>query len=350
MGQPIRVVHYLNQFFGGVGGEDKAQTPLEVREGPVGPARAAQQALGAQGSVVATLVCGDDYAAEREDAAGAAIRDALGRLTPDLVLAGPAFDSGRYGLGCALACRVARSLGIPAVTGMYPDNAAIITHRREILAVPTGLDPSEMRAIVARMVALGLKLMRGEALGPALEEGYIPHGVRRLVVKDRVGYERAVDMLLARVSGRPFVSEIQVQQYDRVPPAPPVDDLSRVTLGIVVSTGIVPRGNPDHLPGARALTAGRYSIAGLPRLDVARWESAHGGFNTKTLNTNSPDYALPLGTLRALEAEGVIAGIYPWIYSTVGNQTAVGPAREIGQLVAAEFRDAGVAAALQVSG
>ena len=68
------------------------------------------------------------------------------------------------------------------------------------------------------------------------------------------------------------------------------------------------------------------------------------------LNTESPDYALPLATLRALEAEGAIGGIYPFIYSTVGNQTAVGPAREIGQLVAAEFRDAGVAVALQVSG
>jgi glycine reductase len=344
------VAHYLNQFFGGIGGEEHAQTPLEVRQGPVGPGRVVQQVLGAQGTVAATLICGDDYVAEREPAAGAAIRDALERHAPDLVLAGPAFDSGRYGLGCALACRVARSLSIPAVTAMYPDNAAIITHRREVLAVPTGLDPSEMRAIVARMVALGLKLLRGEPLGPALEEGYIPHGVRQLVTKERVGYERAVDMLLARVTGRPFVSEIQVQHYDRVPPAPPVRDLTRATIGIVVSTGIVPRGNPDHLPGARALTAGRYSIAGLSRLDVGEWESAHGGFNTKVLNTESPDYALPLGTLRALEADGAIAGIYPWIYSTVGNQTAVGPAREIGQRVAGEFRDAGVAAALQVSG
>ena len=148
-------------------------------------------------------------------------------------------------------------------------------------------------------------------------------------------------MLLAQVAGRPVASEIQVQQYDRVPPAPPVGDLARATIGIVVSTGIVPRGNPDHLPGARALAAGRYSIDGLDSLDVTRWESAHGGFNTKILNTRSPDYALPLGTLRALEAEGAIGGIYPWIYSTVGNQTAVGPARAIGRRVAEEFRDAG---------
>ena len=350
MEKPVRVVHYLNQFFGGIGGEERAQTPLEVREGPAGPGRLLQQALGAEGTVVATLVCGDDYVAEREEAAGASMRDALQRYQPDLVMAGPAFDSGRYGLGCALACRVARSLGIPAVTAMYPDNAAIITHRRELLAVPTGLNTTDMRDIIVRMVALGLKVVRGEPLGPALDEGYIPHGVRKLVTKDRVGYERAVEMLLARVAGRPFVSEILVQHYERVTPAPPVPDLSRATIGIIVSTGIVPRGNPDRLPGARALTAGRYSIDRLPRLDVGDWESAHGGFNTKVLNTESPDYALPLATLRTLEAEGAIGGIYPWIYSTVGNQTAVGPAREIGQLAAAEFRDAGVAVALQVSG
>jgi len=350
MEQPVRVVHYLNQFFGGIGGEDKAHIPLEVRDGPVGPGRLLQQLLGERGRVVATLVCGDDHAAEREDTAGAALREALGRLAPDLVLAGPAFDSGRYGLGCALACRVAQSLGIVAVTGMYPDNAAIITHRRELVAVPTGLDPIDMRDILARMATLGLRLARGEPLGPAAEDGYVPRGIRRLVWKNKVGYERAVDMLLARVAGRPFVSEIQVQQYERVPPAPPVRDLERAIIGIVVSTGIVPRGNPDRLPGARALDAGRYSIDGLGHLDVARWESAHGGFNTKILNTQGADYALPLGALRALEAEGVIAGVYPWIYSTVGNQTAVGPARAIGRRVAGEFRDAGVAAALQVSG
>jgi glycine reductase complex component B subunit gamma len=350
MGQPARIVHYVNQFFGGIGGEDKADTPLQVREGPVGPGRAIQQIVGAQGTVVATLIGGDDYVAEREDEAGAAIREALERHRPDLVLAGPAFDSGRYGLGCALTCRVAQSLGIAAVTGMYPDNAAIITHRRELLAVPTGLDPTEMKAILTRMVGLGLRRVHGEPVGSAAEEGYIPRGIRRLVLKDKVGYERAVDMLLAQVAGRPVASEIQVQQYDRVPPAPPVGDLSRSIIGIVVSTGIVPRGNPDHLPGARALAAGRYSIDGLGSLDVARWESAHGGFNTKILNTRSPDYALPLGTLRALEAEGAIGGIHPWFYSTVGNQTAVGPARAIGRRVAEEFRDAGVAAALQVSG
>ena len=42
----LRVVHYLNQFFAGIGAEDRADTPPGHREGPVGPGRLLQQALG----------------------------------------------------------------------------------------------------------------------------------------------------------------------------------------------------------------------------------------------------------------------------------------------------------------
>jgi len=55
----IRVVHYLNQFFAGIGGEDKADAPFEVRAGAVGPGRALQMDLGDRAEVVTTLVCGD---------------------------------------------------------------------------------------------------------------------------------------------------------------------------------------------------------------------------------------------------------------------------------------------------
>ena len=36
----MRVVHYLNQFFGGVGGEESAHLALEARDGAVGPGKA----------------------------------------------------------------------------------------------------------------------------------------------------------------------------------------------------------------------------------------------------------------------------------------------------------------------
>ena len=64
MSEKIRVVHYLNQFFAQFGGEEKADIGPGFKEGPIGPGRALEQALGQQGEVVATCFCGDNYFAE----------------------------------------------------------------------------------------------------------------------------------------------------------------------------------------------------------------------------------------------------------------------------------------------
>ena|GEM_PF-1369473 len=94
----VRIVHYLNQFFGGIGGEEEANATVDVTEGPVGPGRPLQQLLGDKGEVVGTIIYGDNHINESKDVALEAIRQALVDLKPDLVIAGPAFDAGRYGL------------------------------------------------------------------------------------------------------------------------------------------------------------------------------------------------------------------------------------------------------------
>ncbi|HSH61212.1 MAG TPA: glycine/betaine/sarcosine/D-proline family reductase selenoprotein B, partial [Acidimicrobiales bacterium] len=94
-----RVVHYLNQFFTGVGGEDAASSPPARADGAVGPGRKLQALLGDDFEVVATVSCGDDYAAGEAEAVGeilALVKD----TRPDVVVIGPAFSSGRYGLAC----------------------------------------------------------------------------------------------------------------------------------------------------------------------------------------------------------------------------------------------------------
>ena len=88
MSQPIRVVHFLNQFFAGVGGEEQANLPVEVREGAVGPGRALQAALGDSGQVVATIVSGDNYFTEESAASARAVTDALSKFQPDVVVPG----------------------------------------------------------------------------------------------------------------------------------------------------------------------------------------------------------------------------------------------------------------------
>src|SRR2546428_14173283 len=58
MSGPLRVVHYVNQFFGGIGGEDQAHVGVTAKAGPVGPGRALETALGDGARVEATLIGG----------------------------------------------------------------------------------------------------------------------------------------------------------------------------------------------------------------------------------------------------------------------------------------------------
>ena len=76
------MVCYLNQFFGQIGGEDKAGVGPQVFAGAVGAARAVQQALGDAGEVVATVVCGDNYVAERADRPSLQLLDLVAAREP----------------------------------------------------------------------------------------------------------------------------------------------------------------------------------------------------------------------------------------------------------------------------
>ena len=345
----LKVVHYLNQFFGGIGGEEHANTPFQVKIGPVGPGNALQQILGDRAEVVATFICGDNYFVE-EAASGA--RDAsaaLEEIKPDVVIAGPAFDAGRYGVAAAQMCIIAKSAGIPAVTAMHPDNVGYTTLRSDLVCLPTGTRASEMQDALSRMADLALRLGNGEQLGPASKEGYLPTGLRKAIVREKPAWERAIDMLEARVADEDYSSEVLIQQYETVPPPMPVADLSSITLGLVTSGGLVPRGNPDRQVSGNAQQAFKYSIEGITELALDEWESVHGGFNTKYLNTKNPNYVLPLPVLRQLEDAGVIGSIYPNFFSTVGNGTAVTNAKRMGAEIAREFKDAGVTAALLVA-
>jgi glycine reductase len=350
MASIIKIVHYLNQFFGGIGREESADIGVQIQAGPVGPGRLLQQTIGGRGEVVGTIICGDNQAAEDWDAVSSRVGQALTEFQPDVVIAGPAFDSGRYGIACARVCIAAKALGIPSVTGMHPDNAGVITHRKEIMAIPTGTSVADMPAIFKNMVTLAEKLISGTELGPAGSEGYIPHGIRLPVTHEKKGYERAVDMVLARIEGRPFVSEVMQSWYENINPAPPIADLSEATIGLVACTGMVPKDNPDRLVSGHATQAFRYSLENVSELRVGAWESAHGGFNTTTLNTVDPNYGLPVRTLRKFEGQGVIKGIHPFFFSTVGNQTAVSAGVDIGARIAKEFDEAGVNGVLMVSG
>ncbi len=135
MGTPLQVVHFINAFYGGLGGEEAAQTAIHLQEGAVGPGRLLAQHLGEQGEVSATIICGDGYVAEHEDEVADWVQARLETLQPDVLIAGPAFRSGRYGLACGRVCQTAERMGIPAVTGMHVENPGSDLYRGEHLYI-----------------------------------------------------------------------------------------------------------------------------------------------------------------------------------------------------------------------
>jgi len=156
----LRTVHYLNQFFGQEGGEEKADTGLIVKEGPVGPGLALQNILAGKGEVVATVICGDNYFAENLETAADEALDLIIPYQPELFFAGPAFAAGRYGMACgALCAKVQEDLRIPSVTGMFEENPGVDLYRRKIYICKTGNTALKMGDNLTHMVNIALKLL-----------------------------------------------------------------------------------------------------------------------------------------------------------------------------------------------
>ena len=95
-----KVVHYINQFYAGMGGEDTASVGISVRDGAVGPGLALKANLGADYEIVKTIICGDNTIAEKTAEIVPQIVELVKEAGADLFLAGPGFNAGRYGIGC----------------------------------------------------------------------------------------------------------------------------------------------------------------------------------------------------------------------------------------------------------
>src|SRR5438093_4920889 len=119
----MRIVHYLNQFFGGVGGEEKAGVGLEVREGATGPGKLFEQIMGDDARVAMTLICGDNYAVENLAAMIAAALEQIRNAKADLFINDPCFQAGRYKMAAnALNSAIQAKLKIPVITTMSEEN------------------------------------------------------------------------------------------------------------------------------------------------------------------------------------------------------------------------------------
>ncbi|MBI4285509.1 MAG: glycine/betaine/sarcosine/D-proline family reductase selenoprotein B [Chloroflexi bacterium] len=348
MKEKVKAVHYINQFFAGLGGEDKAEMGLQARDGAAGPGVGLEKSSAGQLEIVKTIICGDNFFQSHREEVLAKIAKLVREASPDVFIAGPAFNAGRYGIACREAAEYVRAQsGIPTVTAMFRENPALGVRPFNTYVLPTEDSVLGMGRILPELARFACRLGAGESIGEAEQEGYFPRGFRYNVALRETAAARAVVMLKEKLGGK-ILTEIPLPAADKVTPPSPVADLAKATVVLATDGGLVPKGNPDRLESAYATKWFRYSMAGLSALEASRWESIHGGCDVTFINQD-PHRLLPLDTMRSLVAEGKVGRLDDYFYTTTGNGTTIANAVRIGKEIAAKIKESGANAVMLTS-
>lgn len=339
----LKALCYINQFYAGLGGEDMAHEGLHVYDGAKGPGIGMEGMWKGEMKVVKTIAVGDNFF--NTDADYATIKDEMVEIVreaaPDVIVAGPAFNAGRYGVACGKFCELIRTeLGIPTVTSMFPSNPAVEMYVKDCYIVVGPETAAGMRNALPPLAALALKLAKKEEIGPAAVEGYIPTGHRRNEIDQRSAAERVVDMLIKKIKGEPFRTEIPLRADEKVAPAPAIQDPSKIKFGLITTGGLVPKGNPDKIRQYSATSYGTYDIDPAT-FTAENYESVHGGYDTTLVNEN-PQRLIPYKAASALKEEGIIGDVTSYFLATCGIGTNVSMARKLGAAMAAQLKADGV--------
>jgi glycine reductase len=346
----LKVVHYLNQFFGQIGGEEKATAGFTVKEGPVGPGLALQKELGDRAEIVATVICGDDHFAVNPEQCAEEGLKLVASYQPDLFFAGPAFAAGRYSIACGAMCKaVGTELGIPVITGMHEEVPGMEIYRKYAFICKAPNIARGMPEVLRNMARLAFRLLSGEKemrlltrenLPKPEEHNYFPRNLLRNEYCDKTIAERSVEKLVAKLQGKPFESEVVPPRFERVTPPPPIKDLSKCEIALISDGGLVPKGNPDGLARRSNLRWGGYDIEALFR----EYEVTHAGyFNDHVLER--PDRLVPVDVMRDLAKEGKIGKLHRTFFSTSGCTTVSKRCGEMGDEMGAVIKKSGIVGA-----
>jgi len=344
----VKVLHYLNQFFAGIGGEEKAGQELLFIPGPVGAGAVIENELKSHGVEYATIACGDNYFHEEEEKAIRAMGAALERFQPDVFLAGPAFNAGRYGLACAKVCSWVRdNWRIPAITGMHEDNPGTKEVGRHVFVIQTGASAAAMRESLKRYTLLVERLLAGNET--AVENFRAEHCLsipRRFTVRfGAPDYVRAVNLLLTKLNGQPYESEIPRVEAKRHLIPNLTGSLTDTTVALVTEGGLVPKGNPDRLESSRGSRYFKYSLNGREDLRRGEFEAMHTGYDTSTVDQD-PDRIVPLDAMRVLEKARRFKKLHDYYFVTTGTGAMPSKMEEIGAGIAEELASSGIGAVI----
>jgi glycine reductase len=302
-----------------------------------------------KGEVVATIICGDNFASENLESVTMQAVDIVKKYNPDLFIAGPGFNAGRYGLACgAITAAVRRKLKIPAVTGLYVEAPGAELYSGLCYIVGTDNNAKNMGEDLGKVVDFGLKLVRGDLIGAAEDEGYLGTGPIRDAKHTVSGTTRAIDMALDKFYGRKFVTEVPMPQKEIIEPSVLKKPLNKAKIGLVTDGGLVPKGNPDRMVPVNSVKFAYYSIADKKNLDPADYEVRHQGYDNSYI-LQDPNRLVPLDILREFEADGVIGELDDKFYTTAGVMTTLENGKKFGKAIAEMLKEDEVDAVILTS-
>jgi len=213
---------------------------------------------------------------------------------------------------------------------MYEENPGVDMYKKDLHILVTGNSAAGMKEAVTKLSAFGLKLARNEEIGAPEVEDYHVRGIRTNYFHEKIGAARAVEMILNKVNGRPYVTEYPMPDFGQVEPNPAIKDLTNKKVAIVTSGGVVPTGNPDRIESSSATKYGIYDISEYDSMPADQFTTIHGGYD-RTYALEDINRVVPLDVLRDMEKEGVIGELTNYFVTTTGTGTAVGNARGFGE-------------------
>lgn len=345
-----KAILYLNQFFGQIGGEDKADFKPEIVEGLVGPAKQLNRLL-EDAIVTHTIICGDNFMGSNTEEALDIILKFLEDKEFDIFFAGPAFQAGRYGVACGNICKaVKEKFKVEVVTSMHEENPGVDMFKKEMYILKGGNSAGKMRHDLSDMAKLGNKIINKKQILDAQTEGIFERGKRHQVWRDDkiMSSDRAVEMMIKKLNGETFVTELKIPKIERVKIAPAVKDLSKANIALVTTGGIVPVDNPDRIQSASATRWGRYDISNIDDLKSGVYKTIHAGFDPAIADAD-PDVITPIDVLKKHEKEGTIGKLHEFFYSTVGTGTTQGEAAKMANEMVPFLKEDNVDAIILVS-
>lgn len=244
------------------------------------------------------------------------------------------------------------------------DKAAAISYLKECDDHITDLDivialPGDDTRIVPVIETVEPRVrMDGRTLFPGVTdegaeaEGYFARGCRgEKFLEDKrenTAAYRGVQMLVKKIYGKEYQTELVIPKKELIPIAEPVADLSKASIALVTTGGIVPVANPDRIQSASATRWGGYDVTGMERLEGGVFKTIHAGFDPAAANAD-PNVIVPVDAMRAYEKEGKIGKLHEIFYSTVRTGTTEAEARRMAQEIIPQLIEANVSAVIMGS-